>query len=317
MAMSLVSRADWGARAYRTPSGATLYSVPRLGVKVHYLGTAYSDRPHEQCAAYVRSLQASHMDGNGWSDIGYSFVVCTHGSVFEGRGLRRRNSANGSTSLNERHYAVCALVGNSGHTRPTEAQLHGVRDAIEYCRAQGPAGSEIRGHRDGYATDCPGGPLYAWVQAGAPRPAAPIPAPRPEPPAPFPEPPAVEEDMIVLEGELPVGYDTLASRVVAVPTVPPGKTAFVNVACGYAPSGAGAVAARVDAFVNGSWVFLGEGITTRDTDNAFWPVPAGARKLHLKRVAPGDVIPELADEVAALGDAFSPNVAASWLIEVV
>jgi len=33
------------------------------------------------------------------------------------------------------------------------------------------AGKEIKGHRDGYATACPGGPLYAWVQKGAPRPA--------------------------------------------------------------------------------------------------------------------------------------------------
>lgn len=168
--MKLITREQWGARPYRTPNGATPYAGTPRGVKVHYLGTPYTDRPHERCAAYVRDLQASHMDGNGWSDIGYSFLVCTHGFVFEGRGLRRRNSANGNTGLNETHYAVCALVGNSGVTEPTTAQLHGIRDAIEYCRSEGPAGSEIRGHRDGYSTDCPGGSLYAWVRAGAPRP---------------------------------------------------------------------------------------------------------------------------------------------------
>jgi hypothetical protein len=101
---------------------------------------------------------------------GNSFVACTHGSVYEGRGLRRRNSANGGTSLNEAHYAVCALLGSSGLTQPPAAQRHGMRDAIEYCRSKGPAGSEIKGHRDGYATSCPGDPLYAWVRAGAPRP---------------------------------------------------------------------------------------------------------------------------------------------------
>ncbi|MGW1993369.1 glycoside hydrolase domain-containing protein, partial [Embleya sp. NPDC001921] len=168
--MQLVPRSAWGARAYKSPGGATAYSGSRRGVKVHYLGTAYRPGGHDTCAAYVRSLQASHMDGNGWSDIGYSFLVCVHGYVYEGRGLKRRNSANGTTSLNEAHYAVCGLVGSSGHTQPTTEQLHGIRDAIEYCRAQGPAGSEIRGHRDGYSTDCPGGPLYAWVQVGAPRP---------------------------------------------------------------------------------------------------------------------------------------------------
>ncbi|RMI92052.1 hypothetical protein BIU87_20845 [Streptomyces sp. ZS0098] len=170
MALKLVSRSQWGARDYRRPNGATLYSGKRRGVKLHYLGTAYSDRPHAQCAAYVRQMQAQHMDGNGWSDIGYSFVVCTHGYVYEGRGLRRRNSANGNTTLNNQDYAICLLVGSSGLDEPTDAQLHGARDAIEYCREEGPAGTWLGGHRDGYATACPGDAVYAWVKAGAPRP---------------------------------------------------------------------------------------------------------------------------------------------------
>ncbi|GGW82514.1 N-acetylmuramoyl-L-alanine amidase [Streptomyces griseoloalbus] len=172
MALKLVSRSQWGARAYRTPNGATPYNRPRRGVKLHYLGTAYSDRAHDKCDDYVRQIQAQHMDGNGWSDIGYSFVVCTHGYVYEGRGLKRRNSANGSTSLNEQDYAVLLMVGSSGLAKPTDAQLDGARDAIEYCRQSGPAGDWLGGHRDGYATACPGDVIYAWVKAGAPRPAA-------------------------------------------------------------------------------------------------------------------------------------------------
>ncbi|WP_431781694.1 LysM peptidoglycan-binding domain-containing protein [Streptomyces chumphonensis] len=168
--MKLVSRSAWGARAYRSPAGATPYSGNRRGVKFHYLGTPYSDRPHGQCAAYVRALQASHMDGNGWSDIGYSFVVCTHGYVYEGRGLDRRNSANGNSALNNQDYAVLLLVGSKGLTKPTDAQLHGARDALEYVRREGPAGSWVGGHRDGYATACPGDAVYGWVQAGCPRP---------------------------------------------------------------------------------------------------------------------------------------------------
>ncbi|MFH8926404.1 peptidoglycan recognition family protein [Streptomyces pristinaespiralis] len=182
--MKLVSRAAWGARGYRLPSGATLYSSSRRrGVKLHYLGTAYSDRSHDRCDDYVRQLQAQHMDGNGWSDIGYSFLVCTHGYVYEGRGLRRRNSANGNTTLNEQDYAVCLLVGSSGLTRPTDAQLHGARNAIDYCRSEGPAGTWLGGHRDGYATSCPGDPIYVWAKKGAPRPGAtstPAPAPSEE-----------------------------------------------------------------------------------------------------------------------------------------
>lgn len=170
MTIKLVTRAQWGARDYRRPNGATGYSRARRGVKVHYLGAAYTDRPHTQCAAYVRHIQTLHMDERGWSDIGYSFLVCTHGWVYEGRGLTRRNSANGNTALNEQDYAVLLLVGSSGLTTPTVEQLHGGRDAIEYCRSEGPAGAWVGGHKDGYATQCPGDAVYAWVKSGAPRP---------------------------------------------------------------------------------------------------------------------------------------------------
>ncbi|MDT0568854.1 N-acetylmuramoyl-L-alanine amidase [Streptomyces sp. DSM 3412] len=168
--MKLVTRAQWGARDYRTPNGATPYSRARRGVKLHYLGTEFADRTHDRCGAYIRLLQDQHMDGRGWSDIGYSFLVCTHGYVYEGRGLKRRNSANGNTTLNEQDYAVCLLVGSSGRTQPTDEQLHGARDAIEHCRTNGPAGDWLGGHRDGYATTCPGDAVYAWAKKGAPRP---------------------------------------------------------------------------------------------------------------------------------------------------
>ncbi len=152
------------------PNGATPYSGTRRGIKLHYLGTPYTDRTHDRCDDYVRQIQTQHMDGNGWSDIGYSFVVCTHGYVYEGRGLRRRNSANGNTTLNNQDYAILLLVGSSGLTKPTDAQLHGARDAIDYVRREGPAGDWLGGHRDGYATSCPGDAVYQWVKAGAPRP---------------------------------------------------------------------------------------------------------------------------------------------------
>lgn len=167
--MKYVDRNGWGARPFAQPNGAITYARPRKGVKVHYLGAAYPDRAHNQCAAFIRGIQNQHMDRNGWSDIGYSFLVCTHGYVYEGRGLRRRNSANGNTSLNEDHYAVCALVGTSGVVQPSATQLNGVRDAIDYCRKSGPCGNEILGHKDGHPTLCPGDALYAWVQRGAPR----------------------------------------------------------------------------------------------------------------------------------------------------
>ncbi|GAA3077750.1 peptidoglycan recognition protein family protein [Streptosporangium carneum] len=167
--IDLVSRADWGARA---PSGSYTTLTATRGVKVHYTGGHVDPATlanHGQCVAAVRGIQGGHMNGNGWIDIGYSLIVCSHRKVFVGRGLHHVPAANGP-GLNSGHYAVLGLVGTSGVVTPPDAMLHGIRDAIEYLREEGDAGTEIRGHRDGYATSCPGDALYTWVQAGAPRP---------------------------------------------------------------------------------------------------------------------------------------------------
>ncbi|WP_457028117.1 peptidoglycan recognition protein family protein [Kitasatospora sp. P5_F3] len=190
--MQFVPRAQWGAVP---PSGDWRYIPDAKGVKIHYEGTSVPAdlvADHSRCAGRVRAIQASHMadKDEGWIDLAYSAIVCPHSYVFEGRGAHHQTGANGSASLNRAHYAVCAMVGDSGLTEPTEAMLHGLRDAVEWLQRDGGAGPEIKGHRDGYATSCPGGPLYAWVQAGAPRPGVPAPAPapmpKPTPPAPLP-----------------------------------------------------------------------------------------------------------------------------------
>ncbi|WP_440100011.1 peptidoglycan recognition protein family protein [Streptosporangium sp. H16] len=169
MTLDLVSRRSWGARE---PRGSYDRLTSTKGVKIHYTGGHVDPATladHGQCVAAVRGIQGGHMNGNGWMDVGYSLLVCSHRKVFVGRGLHRIPAANGP-GLNSGHYAVLGLVGTSGVTEPPDAMLHGIRDAIEYLRDEGGAGKEIKGHRDGYATSCPGGPLYAWVKRGAPRP---------------------------------------------------------------------------------------------------------------------------------------------------
>ncbi|MFI5686795.1 peptidoglycan-binding protein [Streptomyces sp. NPDC051636] len=189
--MQFVSRSQWGAR----PSRYELtYIASTRGVKIHYEGTpvpASLAQPenHGQCAGRVRAIQASHLANTkeNYSDIAYNAIVCPHGYVYEGRGAHKKTGANGNSSLNAAHYAVCAMVGSSGLTTPTDEQLAGLRDAVEWLRKSGGAGNEIKGHRDGYATACPGPALYAWVQKGAPRPGGTT-QPKPKPPAyePFP-----------------------------------------------------------------------------------------------------------------------------------
>jgi hypothetical protein len=146
-------------------------------VKVHYEGTyvpkslANADQ-HSKCDDRMRDIQASHLNNprEDYSDIAYNYVVCPHGYVYEGRGYHKKTGANGNQALNAQDYAVCAMVGSSGLVYPTDAQLNGIVDAIELLRDKGDAGNWLGGHRDGYATACPGGPLYKWVHDGAERP---------------------------------------------------------------------------------------------------------------------------------------------------
>ncbi|OLZ72579.1 hypothetical protein AVW11_04085 [Streptomyces amritsarensis] len=170
--MDLVRRSAYGLPA----ASPAAYIASTEGTKVHYLGSEYSSRRHDLCDDYVRAIRASHLANTeeGYVDIAYNAVVCEHGSIYEGRGPNHRSGANGTAVLNTRHYSVCALVAKAGGglDTPTDAQLHGLRDAIEWFRAEGEAGDYIGGHRDGYATTCPGDPLYDWVRRGAPRPGA-------------------------------------------------------------------------------------------------------------------------------------------------
>lgn len=172
--MKLITRSAWGARPSRYD---LVYIAGTQGVKIHYEGTyvpkslAAADA-HGSCAGHVRDIQASHLANRqeDYSDIAYTAVVCPHGFVFEGRGQHRKTAANGDQALNAKDYAVCAMLGDSGLVQPTDAMLDGLVDAVQWLRSGGGAGSEILGHRDGYATSCPGDPLYAWVKAGAHRP---------------------------------------------------------------------------------------------------------------------------------------------------
>lgn len=167
--MKLVTRAQLG-----WPPSAAPTQTSTKGVKVHYEGAPVSTKlltDHNACIAEWKAIRASHLanKAENYSDVAYNYAACPHGYLLEGRGLRKRTGANGNAALNQGHYAIVGLLGSSGLTEPTDAMLSAIRDGIELLRKNG-AGAEIKGHRDGYATACPGGPLYAWVQQGAPRP---------------------------------------------------------------------------------------------------------------------------------------------------
>lgn len=158
---TIIQRDGWNAAPSRGASNA-LNAKPD-GVAIHWEGPRMGTRPHSQCAALVRSIQAFHQNSRGWADIAYNLLVCEHGVIYVGRGKGRGSAANGTTDANRRWYAICALVGEGDTV--TAALLSGLKDAAALCRSWG-AGPRVTGHRDHFNTACPGAYLYAQVRAG-------------------------------------------------------------------------------------------------------------------------------------------------------
>lgn len=157
--MTLITRAQWGARPSRGAGNAL--GRPK-GVAIHWEGPKIGSRPHAECFALVRGIQAFHQDGRGWADIAYNLLVCEHGGVFEGRGVHRGSAANGTTQGNLDYHSICALVGR-GDPQPT-ALFEGVKEARQLCLDAG-VGKAVVGHRDLVATTCPGDELYSKLDA--------------------------------------------------------------------------------------------------------------------------------------------------------
>lgn len=167
--MKIISRADWGARAPRDRSYTTW--AHRTEFVVHH-----SEGPKTQT---VRSIQDFHMDGRGWSDVGYNFLVDYRGRAYAGRGWLVIGAH--ATGHNTSGIGVC-VIGRDG-ADITAAAERTVRELYdEACRRAGRRLAK-RGHGDLMSTSCPGDVLRRWVHAGMPDPGG-SPAPAPSPPVP-------------------------------------------------------------------------------------------------------------------------------------
>lgn len=147
--MDVISRSQWGARPARNraivkwPKGVTLW--------VHHTAGPANQTPAQ--------IQAYHMDVNGWSDIGYSYLIDTRGRVYEGRG----RNVQGAHSPGKNHEPSVALIGDYSKGDPNLAQHQAVYDLMDLIGA-----GRLRGHRDNTATSCPGDAAYRMIVKGPP-----------------------------------------------------------------------------------------------------------------------------------------------------
>ncbi|HUR14064.1 MAG TPA: N-acetylmuramoyl-L-alanine amidase [Mycobacteriales bacterium] len=89
-----LSRADWGADESLTAWSKgtdTPAFAPVQVLTVHH--TAGSNDPAQDYAATVRAIYSYHVTTNGWSDIGYQYLVDGRGALYEGRSTGRTSTS--------------------------------------------------------------------------------------------------------------------------------------------------------------------------------------------------------------------------------
>ncbi|MHB8797378.1 MAG: N-acetylmuramoyl-L-alanine amidase [Thermoanaerobaculia bacterium] len=173
----IVRRGAWGARP---PKYA--YSYTRAGhIGVHHTASVddFAAATRAECAARLRAIQAFHMDTNGWNDLGYAWVVCRHGDVFQGREDDDDGTdVQGAHDGFNRGSTGVSLLGYFHppyDQHPTEEQLSSLVELIAWIsalRGIDPAGrssyeafgaevDNVYGHREVKDTSCPGDHLFA------------------------------------------------------------------------------------------------------------------------------------------------------------
>lgn len=166
------TRVQWGAAPPRkAPTNLPMSQVERIFL--HYTGSnADEQADHANCPARVRGVQRYHQSptpsdpSKPWNDIAYSFVVCKHGHVFQGRGFGVRTAATGP--CNDDSLAI-VFLGDDSASRDDVTDLG--RDAIAEIVAEIETRRgkrlPVKGHRDCMSTACPGNQLHRWINTPA------------------------------------------------------------------------------------------------------------------------------------------------------
>lgn len=121
----------------------------------------------------VAEIRRWHVDQNGWSDIGYHWIIDRDGTVYRGR----PESMTGAfePKVNARGIGVCLLGGfGSGANDAFEQhytwhQDSALRELIQQIKDRHPGATKVTGHNDYSPKACPGFRVARWLDGKQPQ----------------------------------------------------------------------------------------------------------------------------------------------------
>ncbi|MFE6162340.1 peptidoglycan recognition protein [Streptomyces sp. NPDC056486] len=178
----IITRKGWGANE-KLREKKFAYTRTVKAAFVHHSASGNNYRC-SQAGSVLRSIYRYHVKSSGWRDFGYNFAVDKCGNIYEGRAGGVAKPVLGAHTLGfNTNSTGIAVLGSFGYSNPPAAAVNAIARLTAwklglyganprgstYLRSGGgnlyTKGKNVRlhvisGHRDGFATECPGIRLY-------------------------------------------------------------------------------------------------------------------------------------------------------------
>ena len=105
----------------------------------------------------VDTIRSWHVDGRGWSDIGYHFYIDIYGQIHKGRDISRIGAHTKGLNRNSIGVCYCGGVEKDGKTPKDtryDCQKEALLAVLRTLKAMYPE-AKIHGHRDFARKACP------------------------------------------------------------------------------------------------------------------------------------------------------------------
>ena len=154
----LLPRVSW---TDRDPVKRLLHRHEIAEITIHHFGGATSATGLPR----FRSAQSWHMDGLGWGDIAYHYIIGKDGLVYEARPAPFAGDT--ATNYDPDGHLLVVVEGNFDEEQPTAAQLDALVHVVAWSSEEWEVSlDDVSAHRDHAATPCPGANLYPFIASG-------------------------------------------------------------------------------------------------------------------------------------------------------